>query len=88
MPQTYLNRNMQMILDRNAGEIGLVAPSKIPAMIPYIDATDSVLLAFWVTADGEQLQTISLDTISGEVALTRVGTKEPMLAEGTCTAQE
>lgn len=51
--------SMQLKLDRDAGEIGLISPSGIPATIPYINATNSVLFASWVTFDGEQLSTIS-----------------------------
>ena len=81
-------RDLQMSLDREAEELGLIPPSGIPSMIPYLNATDDLLLAFWFTTDGEQLQTLSFNTISGKAALTRVGSKEPLLLEGKCTSRD
>lgn len=78
---------MEMRLDRSKGEIVLLTPSGAPSAIPYVNASSDVLVTFWMTGDGEQLLTLSLDTDSGTVALARVGTEEPLLKQGVCTAQ-
>lgn len=73
-----------MVVDTEAGEIELSLRSGGSSKIPILNSVDDVVFAFWVTSDMRQVLTLSLNTRSGDMAFSRVGTKEPLMKKGTC----
>jgi hypothetical protein len=79
--------SLSLTFDREAGLIGLVTATEIVSF-PLLEAADDTVITFWMTPDGQQIMTLSLNTVNGEFAYTRVGTKEPVLREGRCSREE
>lgn len=77
-------RALSFSYDNAGGQIGLVTATSVYT-IPVITSNGEIVLAYWITPDGKQLQSISFAMASGEVQIARVGTKEPLLQYGHCT---
>lgn|GEM_PF-6304152 len=74
----------EILVDTVANEIELALRSGDNSNVPILNSVDDVVIAFWVTSDMRQVVTFSLNTRNGNIALARVGTKEPEMKEGTC----
>lgn len=82
-----LGRGMAIIYDKGAGHIGLVTATEVKNF-PFIDTEENVVIAFWITPDGQQFNSLSFNTLSGEIAYARVGTREPVLRQGDCSRHD
>lgn len=82
-----LGRVLSIVYDNQEGHIGLVTATEVQN-IPFIETNHNVVIAFWITPDGQQFNSLSFHTVSGEIAFARVGTKEPLLRQGLCSRRE
>ncbi|NBB97676.1 MAG: hypothetical protein GVY34_05815 [Alphaproteobacteria bacterium] len=73
-----------LVVETEASEIEIDLRSGGSFKAPILNSVDDVVIAFWVTSDMRQIITLSLNTRLGDIALARVGTKEPLMKEGNC----
>ncbi|WP_170611082.1 hypothetical protein [Ruegeria arenilitoris] len=79
---------MALTVDRNDSTIGFTTKAGEDFSIPIMNTLGDVVIAFWVTPDMRQISTLSLNTQSGDIAITRVGTKEPLFKTGWCDGKK
>ena len=79
-----LGRELSIVYDKDEGHIGLVTATDVQN-IPFIETNENVVIAVWITPDGQQFNSLSFHTVSGKIAYARVGTKEPVLRQGLCS---
>ncbi len=53
-----LGRGMTIINDKGADHIGLVTATEV-SNLPFIDTGENVVVTFWITPDGQKLNSLS-----------------------------
>lgn len=75
-------------LDQDEGEFALVGSTGVASTrIPYMEITDRLIFAYWLGENSGSLNTLSLDILSGAVALGQVGGQDGdrQARSGTCS---